>query len=427
MNILLVGSGGREHALAWAIARSPRCEALYIAPGNAGMFECGTLVGLPVGDHGAVARFCAERAIDFVVIGPEAPLVAGMADDLMASGFKVFGPTKAAARLEASKSFTKALCDERGIPTARYAWFDELAPALDYVRRQGAPIVVKADGLASGKGVTVALTIEQAAAAIVECFTGRHGEAGMSVVVEECLVGEEASVFALSDGERVLMLASAQDHKRARDGDMGPNTGGMGAYSPAPVVTEMMMAEVRETIIAPAVKGLAARGTPFRGVLFAGLMITDAGPKLIEFNVRFGDPEAQALMMRLKSDIVDLMEAAAAGSLEGMTAKWRDEAALCVVMSAKGYPGSFRRGTPIGGLDGLDGPDLKVFHAATSREGGRLVADGGRVLGVTALGASVSEAQRRAYAGVDRIDWADGFCRRDIGWQAVAREHRAAD
>lgn len=422
MNILLIGSGGREHALAWAIKRSGNPGVLHISPGNAGMADCGTLPPLDIADHASVVRYCRDKKIGLVVVGPEAPLVAGIADPLREAGIAVFGPSKAAAQLEGSKTFTKQLCDEMGIPTAGYARFDSAAPAIDYVRGRGAPIVIKADGLAAGKGVTVAATLEEAVAAIVECFSGKHGEAGSSVVIEECLMGEEASVFALSDGENVLMLDSAQDHKRAFDGDIGPNTGGMGAYSPAPVMTPLMMQEVRLRIILPAVRGMAARGTPFCGVLFAGLMITDGGPKLIEFNVRFGDPECQALVMRLDSDIVELLHAAATGSLGGKTVKWKPEASLCVVMAAKGYPGSFRRGTPIAGLDGLDASDLKVFHAATIREDGKLLANGGRVLGVTALGASVAKAQRRAYEAIDRIDWPDGFCRRDIGWRAVARE-----
>lgn len=425
MDILLIGSGGREHALAWAISRSDRCARLYVAPGNAGIAECATLVALDVADHGAVVEFCAEKNVDLVAIGPEAPLVAGLADDLEAAGVKVFGPSKAAARLEGSKGFTKALCDACNIPTASYRTFDELAPALEHIRQRGAPIVVKADGLAAGKGVTVAMSTEEASAAVAKCFGGKYGAAGARVVLEECLVGEEASVFALSDGERVVLLDSAQDHKRAHDGDTGPNTGGMGAYSPAPVMTERLMAETSRAIIEPAVAGMAARGTPFKGVLYAGLMITDAGPKLVEFNVRFGDPEAQVLMMRLKSDIVVLMDACASGKLEQASVEWRDEVALCVVMAANGYPGSYRRRTPISGLEGLDSDKLKIFHAATAIENGRLVANGGRVLDVTALGASVAEAQARAYAAVDRIDWPDGFCRRDIGWQAVAREHRA--
>ena len=425
MNILLIGSGGREHALAWAIKQSRNSEVLHISPGNAGMADCGSLSPLDLDDHDAVVQFCRDKKIGLVVVGPEAPLVAGIVDPLIAAGIAVFGPSKAAAQLEGSKAFTKTLCDECGIPTAAYARFDSAAPALDHVRRKGAPIVVKADGLAAGKGVTVAATVEEAEAAIADCFAGRHGEAGSSVVIEECLVGEEASVFALSDGENVLMLDSAQDHKRAFDGDKGPNTGGMGAYCPAPVVTPELMDEVRAKIIVPAVKCMAARGTPFRGVLFAGLMITKDGPKLIEFNVRFGDPECQALVMRLDSDIVDLLHAAATGSLAGKSVKWKPQAALCVVMAAKGYPGAYRRSTPIKGLDGLDADDLKIFHAATVREGRNLLANGGRVLGVTALGASVADAQRRAYETVDRIDWPDGFCRRDIGWQAVDREKRA--
>lgn len=422
MRVLLIGSGGREHALAWAIARSPRIGKLFIAPGNGGTADLAESVAVNIANHAEVVAFCSRERIDLVVVGPETPLVAGIADDLVAAGIKVFGPHKAAAQLEGSKAFTKMLCDEMDIPTARYARFDRMEPALAYVREQGAPIVVKADGLAAGKGVTVAETVAEAEAAIRDCFSGALGEAGASVVIEECLVGEEASVFAVCDGARAVLLSTAQDHKRAHDGDTGPNTGGMGAYSPAPVMTEAMLAEVEQKIITPTIVGMARRGTPFSGVLYAGLMITTEGPKLIEYNVRFGDPECQVLMMRLKSDVLDLLEGAAIGDLEGVMPQWSDEVALTVVMAARGYPGAYARGSEIRGLDGLDGDGVQVFHAGTSRKDGKVLANGGRVLNVTATGATVAQAQARAYEAVGRIDWPEGFCRRDIGWRAVARE-----
>lgn len=417
MRVLLIGSGGREHALAWAISRSERLEKLFVAPGNGGTEN----VALDVEDHAAVAAFCKTENIDLVVIGPEIPLVAGIADDLRAAGIAVFGPSKAAAQLEGSKAFTKALCDETGIPTAAYARFTALDPALDYVRQQGAPIVIKADGLAAGKGVTVAETLQDAEAALRDCFSGTFGAAGAEVVIEECLVGEEASLFAVSDGEHIVLLPAAQDHKRVGEGDTGPNTGGMGAYAPAPVMTPELIARSHKEIIEPAIKGMAARGTPFSGVLFAGLMITDAGPKLIEFNTRFGDPECQVLMMLLESDVLDLLEGAARGGLSAVEPIWRDGVALTVVIAAKGYPGSYAKGTEIRGVDDLDSETVRIFHAGTVREGGTLRANGGRVLNVTGYGASVAEAQANAYTAVDRIDWPEGFSRRDIGWRAVSR------
>lgn len=421
MKVLLIGSGGREHALAWAISRSARLTRLYVAPGNAGTAALAETVELAIADHAAVVAFCRETGIDLVVVGPEAPLVAGLGDALRAAGIVVFGPDAAAAQLEGSKAFTKALCDEMGIPTARYARFEALEPALAHVRAEGAPIVIKADGLAAGKGVTVAETLDDAERALADCFSGVHGGAGASVVIEECLVGEEASVFAVCDGAHVVLLSTAQDHKRAYDGDAGPNTGGMGAYSPAPVMTPALVTEVERQIIAPTVHGMARRGTPFSGVLYAGLMITDEGPKLIEYNVRFGDPECQVLMMRLRSDVLDLLEGAATGALEGVAPVWRDESALTVVMAAKGYPGPYEKGSEIRGTDGLDSDTVQIFHAGTTRREGKLVAAGGRVLNVTALGHDVAEAQRRAYEAVDRIDWPQGFCRRDIGWRAIAQ------
>ncbi len=422
MRVLVIGSGGREHALAWAISRSPRVEKLFVAPGNGGTELIAENAEIDITDHDAVLAFAMANRVDFVVIGPDAPAVAGLGDDVRAAGFLCFGPSKAAAQLEGSKGFTKQICDEAGIPTAAYGRFDKEADALAYVHEQGAPIVIKADGLAAGKGVTVAMTMQDAADAVRDCFSGAFGASGSSVVIEEFLTGEEASVFALCDGENIVMLASAQDHKRVWDGDRGPNTGGMGAYSPAPVMTDEMMARTRTEIIEPTVRRMAERGTPFTGVLFAGIMVTDTGPKLIEYNVRFGDPECQVLMMRLKTDIVDLLEATARGDLKGVVPEWRDEAALTVVLATKGYPVSAVKGSVIKGAEGQDTETLRIFHAGTARNGRHLVANGGRVLNITALGRSVAEAQAAAYAAVDRVDWPEGFCRRDIGWRAIERE-----
>ncbi len=423
MNVLVIGSGGREHALCWAIAKSPRLETLYCAPGNGGISEVAECIHLDTGDHDAVARFCRDGDIELVVVGPEAPLVDGLADSLEAAGLTVFGPSAAAALLEGSKGFTKDLCLANNIPTASYARFTEAAPALAYVRERGAPIVIKADGLAAGKGVTVAETESQALAAVEACFAGSFGDAGAEVVIEECLVGEEASFFALVDGATALPLATAQDHKRVGDGDTGPNTGGMGAYSPAPVMTQELCERTMAEIIMPTVRAMADAGTPFKGVLFAGLMITDTGPQLIEYNVRFGDPECQVLMMRLRSDFLTALEATAKGSLDGTDLVWRDETALTVVMAAKGYPGSYDKGSLIGGLGDARSPDdVEIFHAGTRRDDDTVVAIGGRVLNVTALGPSVGAAQATAYDAVDRIEWPEGFCRRDIGYRAIARE-----
>ena len=421
MKILLIGSGGREHALAWKLVQSPRCEKLFIAPGNPGIAQCGENVAVDVTDHKAVVDFCRLMGVDFVVVGPEAPLVAGLVDDLATAGIKAFGPGKVAAQLEGSKSYTKELCREAGIPTAAFARFTQPGPAKDYIRGQGAPIVVKADGLAAGKGVVVAVTVAEAEAAVNMMFSGGLGAAGEEVVVEECLVGEEASFFALVDGERAVPRAAAQDHKRGGDGDSGPNTGGMGAYSPAPVVTEEVATRVMREIIEPTVAAMKWRGAPFRGVLFAGLMITAEGPKLIEYNCRFGDPECEVLMPRLEGDLVDLLLATAEGRLDQVSLGWRPEAALTVVMAASGYPGKPETGTPIRGVEAAEALEgVTVFHAGTKAQpDGTLVANGGRVLAVTALGASVAEAQKRAYEGVARIDWPGGFCRKDIGWRAV--------
>jgi len=422
MNVLLIGSGGREHALAWALAASPMLTTLYAAPGNGGICTEAECVPLDVDDHDAVVTFCREKAVDLVVIGPEAPLVAGLADALAGAGIKAFGPSAAAAQLEGSKGFTKAVCREAGIPTAGFETFTDLLEACAYLEECDMPIVIKADGLAAGKGVIIAETIMDAIDALELIFGGAFGEAGSSVVIEEYLEGEEASFFAICDGKTVLPLATAQDHKPAFDGDEGPNTGGMGAYSPAPVMTDEMIARTMSEIVEPTVAALAARGTPFRGVLYAGLMITDRGPELIEYNVRFGDPECQVLMMRLKDDLLLLLKAAADGMLDQMSVRWRDEVALTVVMAAKGYPESYEKGTEIKNLAAAEAVEgIKVFHAGTVRDGDRLLANGGRVLNVTALGATIEEAQARAYRAVDLIDWPDGFCRRDIGWRAIGR------
>jgi phosphoribosylamine--glycine ligase len=423
MNVLLIGSGGREHALAWALAASPLLTKLYAAPGNPGIAALGTCVGLDISDHGAIIAFCKDKAIDFVVVGPEGPLVAGIADDIEAAGIKVFGPSKAAAQLEGSKGFTKDLCREFSIPTGAYGRFRDAASAKAYLASQPLPIVVKADGLAAGKGVVVAQTKAQAEEAVDACFGGAFGHAGAEIVIEEFLDGEEASVFALVDGEHVLPLATAQDHKRVGDGDTGPNTGGMGAYSPAPVMTAEVMGRTLTEIIRPTVAGMRKRGTPFKGVLYLGVMITKDGPKLYEYNVRFGDPETQVLMVRLKSDLLSALLATRDGVLGSFDLRWHDDPALTVVMAAKGYPGTPVRGTEIKGLEAAaEVPGVEVFHAGTRQEGNRLLADGGRVLNVTARGRTVAEAQARAYEAVGRIDWPGGFCRSDIGWRAIARE-----
>ncbi|MCT8991408.1 phosphoribosylamine--glycine ligase [Chelativorans sp. SCAU2101] len=421
MNVLLIGSGGREHALAWKLAASPLLGKLYAAPGNPGIARHAECVALDVRDHEAVVDFCRDNGVDLVVVGPEAPLVAGIADDLIAADIPVFGPTAAAARLEGSKGFTKDLCARYGIPTAAYARFADARYAKDYVRSAGAPIVVKADGLAAGKGVTIATSEEEALAAIDACFSGQFGE-GAEVVIEEFLEGEEASFFCLCDGKTALPFGTAQDHKRVGEGDTGPNTGGMGAYSPAPVMSDEMIERTMREIIMPTLKGMEERGSPFIGVLYAGLMITKEGPKLIEYNVRFGDPECQVLMPRLKDDLLALMKGAVDGQLAHMSARWRDEAALTVVMAAEGYPGTPQKGSPIRGLEAAEAEGADVFHAGTAMRDGALVANGGRVLNVTALGRTVTEARDKAYRAVDRIDWPGGFCRRDIGWRAVERE-----
>lgn len=422
MNVLLIGSGGREHALAWKIAASPLLTKLYAAPGNPGIAQEAECVALDVADHDAVIAFARDKNIDLVVVGPEAPLVAGIADPLEAAGIRVFGPSQAAAQLEGSKGFTKDLCARFDIPTAAYGRFNNAPKAKAYARQVGAPIVVKADGLAAGKGVTVAMTLDEALEAIDACFEGAFGAAGAEVVVEEFMEGEEVSFFCLCDGKTALPFGSAQDHKRVGEGDTGPNTGGMGAYSPAPVFSVEMEAQVFAEIIEPTMRGMAEIGAPFKGVLFAGLMITRDGPKLIEYNARFGDPECQVLMLRLRDDVLTLLNAAVDGQLAHSSARWHDDAALTVVMAAKGYPASPEKGSVISGVeDSTDG--VKIFHAGTSLNAeGKLIASGGRVLNITATGKTVSEAQSRAYAALDRIDWPQGFCRRDIGWRAIERE-----
>src|SRR5467141_8784 len=413
MNILILGSGGRVHALAWNLAASPLTNRLYCAPGNAGIAQEAECVAMDNGDHQAVVAFCKAQAIDFVIVGPEIPLVAGIVDDLEAAGIKAFGPSRAAARLEGSKGFTKDVCRANKIPTAAYERCTAAAPATEYVRRTGAPVVIKADGLAAGKGVVVATTIAEAEAAIDMMFGGALAEAGASVVVEEFLTGEEASFFVLCDGDSVVPLATAQDHKRVFDGDQGPNTGGMGAYSPAPVMTPQMCERALAEIVRPTIRAMKAQGMPYKGVLYAGLMITAQGPKLIEYNVRFGDPETQVLMLRLMSDLVPALVAARDGMLKSFDLRWYADAALTVVMAAKGYPGAYRKGTLIEGLDAAGQVEgVEIFHAGTRADGARVLANGGRVLNVSALGASVGAAQARAYAAIDKIRWPDGFCRR---------------
>ena len=425
MNILLLGSGGREHALAWKIAASPLAERLYCAPGNAGIAKECELVALDIADHPAVIAFCKSHDIDLVVVGPEAPLCAGIVDDLAAAGIKAFGPSKAAARLEGSKGFTKDLCKANNIPTAAGERFNDEESAKAYVQARQVPLVVKADGLAAGKGVVVPDSVGATITAIGDIYRGDLGQLGTKVVLEEILTGEETSFFALCDGETAIPLASAQDHKRAFDGDRGPNTGGMGAYSPAPVMTPELSRRAMDEIVLPTVRAMKAMGAPYRGVLYAGLMITAQGPKLIEYNVRFGDPETQVLMLRLMSDLVPALLASCDGMLKNFDLRWYPDAALTVVMAAKGYPGSYTRGSVIAGLDAAAAIEgVEIFHAGTKAEGDRVVANGGRVLNVSALGKTVAEAQARAYQAVDLIRWPDGFCRRDIGFRAVERERK---
>ncbi len=423
MNILLLGSGGREHALAWKLAQSRLCDKLFAAPGNPGIADHAELVGLDAADHGAVLEFCDAQGIGLVVIGPEAPLVDGLADSLRGAGVPVFGPSKAAAQLEGSKAFTKELCARHDIPTAGFARVASAAEGLAALDRFGIPVVIKADGLAAGKGVTVAMTRAEAEAAVREIFSGRFGEAGAEAVIEEFLEGEEASFFAITDGTTIVPFGSAQDHKRVGDGDTGPNTGGMGAYSPAPVLTPLLEGEAIERIVAPTVRAMAAEGMPYSGVLYAGLMLTKTGVQLIEYNCRFGDPECQVLMLRLESDLGELMLAVAENRLAALEPpRLSADTALTVVMAAEGYPGTPKKGGTIGGIAAAEAAGTKVFHAGTALADGQLVSAGGRVLNVTARGRTVTEAQARAYAGVDALAFPDGFCRRDIGWREVARE-----
>ncbi|WP_420858146.1 phosphoribosylamine--glycine ligase [Marivivens marinus] len=420
MNILILGSGGREHALAWAVLQNPKCDKLIVAPGNAGIAQIADCADIDILDGDVVAQFAAENAVDFVIVGPEAPLAAGVADRCRAAGLSVFGPSAAAARLEASKSFTKAICDASNAPTAAYARFDSADPARAYIRQQGAPIVVKADGLAAGKGVIVAMTEDEALAAIDDMFGGEFGAAGAEVLIEEFMEGEEGSLFVLVDGETVLPIGTAQDHKRVGEGDTGPNTGGMGAYSPAPVLSDAVVDTAMSEIVKPTMAEMARQGMPYQGVLYVGLMIKDGQPRLVEYNVRFGDPECQVLMLRLGAQALDLMQATAEGRLAEAQVSWANDHAITVVMAANGYPGAYEKGSVIKGLDGLPENSMNVvFHAGTTGKDGQITATGGRVLNVTARGATLSEARDRAYAMVDQIDWPDGFCRRDIGWRAL--------
>ncbi len=423
MNILLIGSGGREHALAWKILQSPLCDTLWCAPGNAGIADICETIALDAGNHDAVIEFCRKNCIELVVVGPEQPLVEGLVDALDAAGIKAFGPSARAAQLEGSKGFTKDLCKRASIPTAAYERFTDAASAKAYLEGRSLPIVIKADGLAAGKGVIIAEIADQAIVAIDDMFGGGFGDAGAEVVIEDFMVGEEASFFALVDGKTALPLASAQDHKRVGDGDTGPNTGGMGAYSPAPVLTDELEARVMTEIIRPTVDAMAREGMPYKGVLYAGLMITKNGPELIEYNARFGDPECQVLMLRMKSDIVPALLAACDGDLDHFSIQWHDAPALTVVMAAEGYPGTPKKGGVISNAGTVNDENTVIFHAGTKRrDDGELVANGGRVLNVTARGASVSEARTRAYAAAEKINWADGFYRKDIGWRAVERE-----
>ncbi|MFQ6776291.1 phosphoribosylamine--glycine ligase [Cereibacter sphaeroides] len=420
MNILILGGGGREHALAWAIKQNPKCDRLIVAPGNAGIAQIAECADLDILDGSAVVAFCEANSVDFVVVGPEAPLAAGVADATRAAGLLTFGPSQAAARLEASKGFTKEVCDACGAPTAGYARFTEAEGARAHVRATGAPIVIKADGLAAGKGVVVAMTEAEALAAIDDMFGGSFGAAGAEVVIEEFMTGEEASFFVLTDGRTVLPIGTAQDHKRAFDGDEGPNTGGMGAYSPAPVLTTAVQRQALDEIVKPTIAEMGRRGAPYSGVLYAGLMIEKGRARLVEYNVRFGDPECQVLMLRLGAQALDLLLACAEGRLDQVQVNWAEDHALTVVMAAQGYPGSYRKGTEIRGLEALPETSRQVvFHAGTAAEEGRILATGGRVLAATARGATLAEAQAAAYAMVDAIDWPEGFCRRDIGWRAL--------
>ncbi|WP_195822366.1 phosphoribosylamine--glycine ligase [Roseobacter sp. MH60115] len=420
MNILILGSGGREHSLAWAVMQNPKCDKLIVAPGNAGIAEIADCASLDIEDGGAVVGFAEENAIDFVIVGPEAPLAAGVSDRLRDAGISVFGPSGAAARLEASKAFTKQICDAAGAPTAAYGHFTDADAAKAYVTAQGAPIVIKADGLAAGKGVIIAETEALALAAVDDMFSGAFGDAGAEVVIEEFMTGEEASFFVLCDGETVLPIGTAQDHKRVGEGDTGPNTGGMGAYSPAPVMTEAVTRKALDEIVRPTMAEMVRQGTPYQGVLFVGLMIQDGQPRLVEYNVRFGDPECQVLMMRLGAQVLDLLQACAEGRLAEAQVNWAADHAMTVVLAANGYPGSYEKGSAIHGLEDVpEDSSHMVFHAGTGRAAGKFTAQGGRVLAVTARAGTLQDARDTAYQMVDQIDWPEGFCRRDIGWRAL--------
>jgi phosphoribosylamine--glycine ligase len=422
MNILILGSGGREHALAWAVKQNPKCDRLIVAPGNAGIAMLAECADIDILDGAAVVSFCEENAVDFVIIGPEAPLAAGVADACRAAGLLTFGPSAAAARLEASKAFTKEICDACGAPTAAWARFTEAAAAKAHIRARGAPIVVKADGLAAGKGVIVAMTEAEALAAVDDMFGGEFGAAGAEVVIEEFMTGEEASFFVLTDGVNALPVGTAQDHKRVGDGDTGPNTGGMGAYSPAPILTPDLQRQVMETTILPTIREMARRGTPYQGVIFAGLMIEDGKARLVEYNARFGDPETQVLMMRLGAQALDLLLACAEGRLDQAQVNWAEDHALTVVLASKGYPGAYAKGSEIRGLSRCpEDSRHMVFHAGTVERDGRILANGGRVLNVTARGDTLLDARNRAYAMIDHLRWPEGFCRSDIGWRALQK------
>jgi len=420
MNILILGGGGREHSLAWAIKQNPKCDRLIVAPGNAGIARLAECADLDILDGAAVVTFCAENAVDLIIIGPEAPLAAGVADATRAAGLLTFGPSAAAAQLETSKAFTKEICDACKAPTAAWARFTDPEPAKAYIRAQGVPIVVKADGLAAGKGVIVAETLPEALAAIDEMFAGGFGAAGAAVVIEDFMAGEEASFFVLTDGVAALPIGTAQDHKRAYDGDTGPNTGGMGAYSPAPCLTDAIAAQAMREIVLPTIAEMARRGTPYQGVLYAGLMIKDGRARLVEYNARFGDPECQVLMLRLGAQVLDLLLACAEGRLAGMQVNWADDHALTVVLASRGYPGPYTKGSAIHGLEALPEDSFHMtFHAGTSARGSQIIASGGRVLNVSARAATLAQARARAYTMVDAIDWPEGFCRRDIGWRGL--------
>ncbi len=423
MRVLIIGSGGREHALCWSLSGSSLVTELFCAPGNGGIADIATCLPIDPMDFPAILAAVRAQGIEFVVIGPEGPLAKGIVDYLEEHGVATFGPSKAAAQLESSKAFAKDFCDRFNIPTAAWVACQTIEQARNAIARFGSPVVVKADGLAAGKGVTVAASEAEAMAAAQALFGGAMGNAGRTVIVEECLTGEEASFFAICDGRTALPLAGAQDHKRVGDRDTGPNTGGMGAYSPAPILTPGIQSAVMERIVRPVVAGMAAEGRPFKGILYCGLMLDGEGPKLIEFNTRFGDPEAQVVLARLMSDLMPALIAARDGALKSLDLRWYPETALCVVMAAKGYPGRYRSGEPIRNLAAVEGmDDVLVFHAGTTVASDRqLVSSGGRVLGITALGANIRESQSRAYAAVDRVDWPGGFCRRDIGWRAVQR------